>query len=235
MNRYKKIETKLRNEINILTSGVLTSLIYGLLSESSYELVWEGKHYTITSNGMSLWHALGLVVVTFLGLLAFISLFIPWMLKVRKRFVYASIKKVTARDLVEMIDETKLTIEELYPIFDSQNKDMQIQHIQKLHSRDLARTILRLHKKFLPQNKHIRDTIKKHFRNYNHSSIITIDRKISVYEFSSIISILKSMVSQLKLGSGDDLLLKKDCTEMENAIHDMEKLIFVLKSNKTNG
>ena len=73
MNGYKSIETKLWGEVSMLTSGVLTSLIYGLLSGSSYNFAIDGKHYEITSVGMNSWCAIGLVVLTFLSLWTLIS------------------------------------------------------------------------------------------------------------------------------------------------------------------
>lgn len=222
MNGYKTVEIKLWNAVSMLTSGVLTSLIYGLLSGSSYELNIEGKHYEVTSTGMNAWCALGLIVITFFGLWALISVLIPWLLRIRKRFAYDKIKKISAKDLIKVLDETKGSIKDLYPIFDSangQNKDL-----LRLHSRELAKTILRLHSTFLPQNKRLRKTIAKYFRQYEHATIVTIDQKVSSYELAAAVALLRNMVCQLKLVAGNDALLGKDCTEMEDKLNDLDQL-----------
>ena len=222
MNSYKTVETRLWNAVSMLTSGVLTSLIYGLLSGSSYELNIEGKHYEITSTGMNIWCAFGLIVITFLGLWILISILNPWLFRIRKRFSYDKIKKITAKDLIRVLDETKGSIKDLYLIFDSsngKNKDL-----LRLHSRELAKTILRLHSTFLPQNKRLRKIIEKYFRQYEHATIITIDQKVSGYELAATVALLRNMVSQLKLAAGNDALFEKDCTEMEDKLNDLDQL-----------
>lgn len=222
MNSYKTVETKLWNTVSMLTSGVLTSLIYGLLSGSSYELNIEGKHYEVTSTGMNIWCAFGLIVITFLSLWTLISVLIPWLLRIRKRFAYDKIKKITAKDLIRVLDETKGSINDLYVIFDSangKNKDL-----LRLHSRELAKTILRLHSTFFPQNKRLRKIIEKYFRQYEHATIVTIDQKVSGYELAAAVALLQNMVSQLKMVAGNDALLEKDCTKMEDALNDLYQL-----------
>lgn len=222
MNGYKVVETKLWNAVSMLTSGVLTSLIYGLLSGSSYELNIEGKHYEVTSTGMNSWFAFGLIVITFFGLWTLISVLIPWLLRIRKRFAYDKIKKITAKDLIRVLNETKDSIEDLYPIFDSENgknKDL-----LRLRSREVAKTVLHLHSTFLPQNKRLRKRIEKYFRQHEHATIVTIDRKISGYELAAAVALLRNMVGQLKLVAGNDALLGKDCAEMEAKLKDLDQL-----------
>lgn len=57
MNDEKLFENKLWGQISALTSGVLTSLLYELLSGSSYKFDIEGKQYEIVSTGMDTWLA----------------------------------------------------------------------------------------------------------------------------------------------------------------------------------
>ena len=59
MDSYKSIEAKIWGSVSMLTSGILTSLICGLLSDTSYSLVIDGQYYEIMSVGGSLWHAFG--------------------------------------------------------------------------------------------------------------------------------------------------------------------------------
>lgn len=224
MNSYKTIEPKLWSEVSILTSGVLTSLIYGLLSGSSYNLDIDGKHYEITSTGMSSWCAIGLVILTFFSLWVLISLLIPCLLRIRKRFAYDKIKKASAKEIMKVLDEVSAAIKELYPIFNTKNDSPSHSDYLKLYSRDLAKIILLLHRNLLPQNKRLRERIETYFRHCEHASIISIDRKISSYELASDVSLLRCMVSQLNLVTGNDALLVKDCKEMEKVLVELEQM-----------
>lgn len=232
MNSYKTVEAKLWNAVSMLTSGVLTNMIYGLLSGSSYELNVDGKHYEITSTGMNIWHAFAIIIFTFLSLWALISVLIPFFLKIRKRFEYDKIERSTAKDLIRVLDETSESIKDLYLIFDSangKNKDL-----LRLHSRELAKAILRLHRTFLPQNKRLRKIIEKYFRQYTHATIVTIDQKVSGYELAAAVALLKNMVSQLKLVADNNTLLEKDCTMMEDKLNDLDQLNPSLNELKPN-
>ena len=220
MDDYKSIEIKVWNVISMLTSGVLTSLIYGLLSSSSYNLNIDGRYYEITSVGMNPWHAIGLAGLTFFGIWVIISVLIPRILKIGKRFSYDKIKKITAKEAIKALDDAGNAIKEFYLAFNVRNNDY-----LKLYSRNLARIVLLLHRKLLPQNKQLRNRIRdSYFRNSEYDSIISIDQKISRYELASEINLLKYMVDQLDLVAGDDALLKKDCRQMNEALGDLEKL-----------
>lgn len=220
MDDYKSIEIKVWNVISMLTSGVLTSLIYGLLSSSSYSLNIGDRYYEITSVGMNPWHAIGLVGLTFLGIWVIISVLIPRILKIRKRFSYDKIKKITAKEAIKALDDAGNAIKELYPAFNVRNNDY-----LKLYSRNLARTVLLLHRKLLPQNKRLRNRIRdSYFRNSGYDLIISIDQRISRYELASEIKLLKYMVGQLDLAAGDDALLKEDCREMNEALDELKEL-----------
>lgn len=224
MNGYKTIETKLWNEVSMLTSGVLTSLIYGLLSGSSYNLDIDGMHYEITSTGMSSWCAIGLVILTFFSLWALISLLIPCLLRIRKRFAYDKIKKASAKELIKVLDEASTMTKKLYPIFKDERSPHSSSDYLKLYGRDLAKIISLLHRKFLPQNKRLRKRIETYFRRCEHASIISIDQKISGYELAANIALLRCMVNQLNLAAGDDALLKKDCKKMEEDLVELEQM-----------
>lgn len=224
MNDYKSIETKVWNAVSVLTSGVLTSLIYEAISSSSYVLEINGKQYVFTSIGKSIWGAVGFILAIFLLLWTVIYVIIPLLLRIRKRFTYDKIRRVNAKDLVKTLDMAKELVKELYPVFCAEGDDTPDPYLIKLHNRDLTKTILLLHGKFLPHNKKMRKAIENYFRNPNHSSIITIDRKISSYEFDSVIALLRKMVSGVKLNGCGDKLLKKDCAEMEKALNDLDEL-----------
>lgn len=224
MNDEKTFEKKLWGQISALTSGVLTSLLYELLSGSSYELNIEGKQYQIASTGLNTWCAFGLVILTFLGLWAIFSLILPWLSRIRKRFAYDKVKKTTAKELIRVLDEVKLKIKELYPFFDCQEDTPIKEDLIILHGRELAMIISLLHRKFLPKNKWLRKRVEQYFRHSEHATITTIAKHISAYELATDIALLKSMVSKLKMFAGRDDLLNHDCTEMENKLNDLEKM-----------
>lgn len=224
MNDEKIFENKLWGQISALTSGVLTSLLYELLSGSSYELDMEGKQYEIVSTGMNTWLAFGLVLLTFLGLWAIFSWVLPWFSRVRKRFIYDKVKKTTAKELIRVLDEAKQTTKELYPFFIHQENAPSREELIVLHGRELAMTISLLHRKFLPQNKQLRQRVEQYFRYSEHATITTITKKISAYELAAEIALLKSMVAQLKMLAGKDALLHRDCAEMAQKLNDLEKM-----------
>lgn len=224
MNDEKIFENKLWGQISALTSGVLTSLLYDLLSGSSYELDIEEKQYEIVSTGMNTWFAFGLVLLTFLALWAIFSWVLPWFSRIRKRFVYDKVKKTTAKELMRVLDEAKQKTKELYPFFLHQD-DTPIQaELIVLHGRELAMIISLLHKKFLPQNKRLRQRVEQYFRSSEHAAITTIAKKISAYELAAEIALLKCMVAQLKMLASKDALLDRDCAEMVNKLNDLEKM-----------
>lgn len=224
INDEKIFENKLWGQISALISGVLTSLLYELLSGSSYELDIEGKQYEIVSTGMNIWFAFGLVLLTFLGLWAIFSLVLPWFSKIRKRFVYDKVKKTTAKELIKVLDEAKRKIKELYPFFVHQEDAPIKEDIIVLHGRELAMIISLLHKKILPKNKRLRKRVERYFRHSEHATITTIAKHISAYELAADIALLKSMVAKLKMFAGRDALLNHDCTEMEEKLSDLEKM-----------
>ncbi len=224
MNDEKSFEEKLWSQISVLTSGVLTSLLYELLSGSSYELDVEGKQYEIVSTGISTWCAFGLVILTFFCLWAVFSLVFPWISRIRKRFVYDKVKKITAKELMKVLNEVKMKIKELYPIYDLQKGTPLNEDLIKIHGRDVAIIISLLHRKFLPQNKRLRKRVEQYFRHSEHATITTIDKKVSAYELSADIVLLKRIVAQLKMFAGSDALLYHDCTDMEEKISDLEKM-----------
>lgn len=224
MNGHKTIEKKLWSVVSMLTSGVLTSLIYELLSGSSYNLDIDGKHYEITTTGMNSWCAIGVVVLTFFALWALISLLIPFLLRIRKRFAYDKIKQVSAKDLLKVLDEASATIKAVYPIFNAKSKDPSNNDYLKLYSRDVAKTILLLHRKFLPSNKRLRKRIETYFRHYQHTSIISIEQKVSSYELAANVTLLRNIVEQLSGVAGEDALLGKDCEEMKKALAELSQM-----------
>lgn len=224
MDNYPSIEVKLRNAISALTSGVLTSLIYDSISSSSYILEIDGKQHIISSIETSSWGAIGFILATFLFLWAIISVLIPLILRIKKRFEYAKIKRISSMELVRTLDIAKETIINLYPIFYPGDDTRYDSELVKLYSRDLASIILLLHKNFLPPNQKTRKIIMHYFRYSDHSSIITINKKVSAYEFRSIITLLRRMVICV-IADCDDKLLRKDCTEMKQALDELDDLL----------
>lgn len=232
MNDEKTFERKIWRQISALTSGILTSLLYELLAGSSYKLDIAGTQYEIISTGMETWPAIGLVTLIFFALWAVFSLIVPWVARIRKRFTYAQVKKSTAKGLMKTLDEVKMKIAELYPIFYSQKGTPLKGELIKIHGRDLEVLISLLHKEFLPQGTWQKKRVEQYFRCYKYRTIETITNKVSAYELASDVSLLKDMVAQLKMFVGDDKLLEHDCTEMEEMLGDFEKMAVLTASSK---
>lgn len=224
MSNYKSFENRLLNAISALTSGVLTSLIYDGISSTSYLLEMEGKQYNITSAGVSFWAAAGFVLATFLGIWAIISIIIPFALKVRRRFAYDKVRGTNAIELMKTLDVAKERVTTLYPILLSESQNMINSRLVNLYCRDLAEIITLLHNKFVPRNQKLKKSMLHFFRSPKYSSVITINKSVSGYEFASIISLLQEMVITVKEHGCRDELLLKDCDDLVKNLSELEDL-----------
>lgn len=225
MKNYKPIESKIWNAITALTSGVLTSIIYDALSHTSYMLEIDDKKYAITSTSLSFFASLGLVCGTFLMIWTVISLIIPCALKVHKRFSYDKVTRPNASELLKTITSVTETVKALYPHFEPTGVISDSPDYAKLYARELINAVTLLHKKFIPHNKKFQREILSFFRKPQFSSIISINSRLSTYEFNSLISILKLMVTNLQEYGNPDELLKKDCNEMLENLSELESIL----------
>ena len=224
MDNYHSIETKLWNAISALTSGVLTSLLYDSLSDSSYILEIEGKQYIFTTSGLSFWGAIFSIFATFISLWVVISILIPFVLRMKRRFSYKKINRVNIKEMVRTFEIAKEEVLRLYPIFfpeDSQRCDSEL---VKLHSRDLAKIILLLQYNFYPPNTKMRARVVNCFRKAEYASFLTMHRRLSAYEFRAIVAMLQRMVACVSSVDNDDLL-SKDCTQMKEALSELDDLL----------
>ena len=224
MENYHSIETKLWNAISALTSGVLTSLLYDSLSDSSYVLEVEGVQYVITSNGLNFWGATFSIFATFISLWVVISILIPFILRMKKRFSYKKIKRVKIKEMVRAFEIAKEEVVRLYPIFFPEDPQGCDSELLKLHNRDLAKIILLLQNKFNPPNTKLRARVVNCFRNPEHTSFFTIHRRLSAYEFRAIVAVLQRMVDCVSSVDNDDLL-SKDCNQMKEALKNLDNLL----------
>lgn len=224
MENYKLLERKLWNAIIVLTSGILTNLIYDEVSNTSYLFQTEDKQFTISQVSESLWKSIFVTVFTFFIIWITILIISTITLKFIRRFHFKKVTKHSRKNLIlsfERIKEETLNLEAIYPI---ENSNLANTNIIKLRLKSLATIITDLHRLFCPHNIKLKQSVKNLFRNYEHTSIINISEKISAYEFLSLISLLEEMISITENHSENDYLLIRDCTEMKSMLSELKTI-----------
>lgn len=222
MKNYKLLENKIRSLLAALTSGILTNLIYNIIYGTSYIIQSTETQTTIIPQTGGVIQAIGIILLTFITIWAFITILIPLALKTVNRFHFKKIVKYGTQELVSEFEKDKKEVLNLATLFFSGDTDKITSDLINLRIKELAVIITDLHKIFCPSNARLKARIKYSFRNTNHSSIINITDKVSSYEFLSLIAIMREMVCKTGCSTSDSLL-KKDLKEMNNMLSDLEK------------
>ncbi len=207
--------------ISPLVSGVLTSLIYDTVSNTTYVLHMDGQEYILNTIEEGLWiKPIGILILYFL-LWGLFSKIIPWIGKYLSRFSYRRAGKSSPRELLCALNAAKVSIERLYPVLCGEKAGSSL---AKIHVRELANTVAILHKKFVPHSTKGSKDLNKCFRNNLHASIFLAEKKVSAYELSAVVSLLKDMVDAVEKLASEDPLLQRDCDEMKSCLNHLEEL-----------
>ena len=219
MNEYGLFEEKAINAIGALTSGVLTSLIYDGITKSSYLVKREGINYIIYSIGTNPWSTIVFVLLMFCLIWASITIALPQILVLKKRISYARIPRFKQKELLKIIENSKVTTIRLMKVFSEDTKD---NDLQILYFRDITRTVLVLHRSFCPRSKIMKKRVEQFFRTKEHSTIYSIDRKGSGYEFIIVIKMLRQLIEQVKNTQINNLLFDKDYKQVTCLLNELD-------------
>lgn len=227
MKGYEGIEKDIWNAIRGLTSGVLTSLICGMLSSNSYELIFNGEKYEITQGGPDPQWTILFVVFIFLLIWAIIEGATALMLLIKKRFAFGHIGHVRMTNLVRALAVAKDSTTQLYLMLYGDNGEAKVD-LMPLHIRELSEIVVLLHKNFLPHEKENRRIINARLRNSKKASSNSIAVNTPVYELAGMVCILKKIVSDIINRGDKDILGKEKCAglyEIERKIEELGDLV----------
>lgn len=223
MKGYEGIEKDIWNAIRGLTSGVLTSLICGMLSSNSYELIFNGEKYEITQSGSDPKGTVLFVIVTFLVVWAIIEGATAIILLIKKRFAFGHIGHVRMVNLVSALAVAKDSASQLYLTLYGENSKPKVD-LMPLYIRDLSEVVALLHRNFLPHKKENRRIINARFRNSKKASSNSIAVSISAYEFAGIVYILEKIVSDIINSGNEDVLGRDKCKALYEIKEKIEEL-----------
>lgn len=224
MEKYKKFENKIWNAITGLTSGVLTSLIYDIISNTAYTVRKINNVEIIESTNGGV-NAIISILALFFSIWIVISVIVPRVIKFLDRFRFKKIKKYRRNDLAYEFELKKNQILKIKEDAFDRNRENNFENILALSVKNLAIVITDLHRIFYPANKKLKKRIRQSFRSPEHSSIITLSDEISGYEFSSLLSVIEEMVDVVIDCGINDELLKHDSEDMKKMLGDLRKIV----------
>lgn len=231
MKLSHSFETKLWSAITAVASGIITSLLSDFISNTSYILQQNEKQYILvqTNNMYDTIFSISVILLTFFSLWAILTIIIQIGNKIYRQLKFNKLEKCTGTDLVNLICNTKEKLIKLNDRLYNKKNNIFNTDIAKLQIRELANIITTLHVKFKQYNQHKNIHMNKKFRHLNHASIINTSYGVSTYEFFAIINLLDKMLIDLSSLNRDDKLMKKDCNEMAQMLHDLKKIADKMK------
>lgn len=220
-------ESKLWKAITAVASGIMTSLLYDLVSQTSYILRPEGNQYVIIaddSNMKNTTFAVISILLLFFSLWGVFTIIIQSASKLSKQLSFKKMEHISGNALVNAIDRAKEQTIYLKSSFNNESFSISDSTLAKLQLRNLAAIITSLHVKFVPHNLYRKNHMKYNFRQPDHSTIINISNSVSKYEFLSLIELLYDLVSNASLHTNGDKLMIKDCKEILTMLKELEEV-----------
>lgn len=217
-------ESKLWQAITAVASGIITSLLYDLVSHSSYIIQPKGSHYMLISDNNDTartFLTICSIFILFFSIWVIITLLIQISSNISKHLVFKKMKNISGYKLANEYAKAKEQTFNLNNNFFYKAKSISDITYIKLHLRDLSIIITSLHVHFYPHNLYQRSHIKHYFRKPEHTTIINIGNTISQYEFQALIELLKKMVEQASSYASEDILIAHDCKEMSWMLNDL--------------
>lgn len=220
-------ESKLWKAITAVASGIMTSLLHDLVSQTSYILRSEGMHYVIVANDSNMKNTTFTIVSIFLlffTLWGIFTLIIQIASRLSKQLSFKKMEHISGNTLVNTIDKAKEQTIYLKNRFNNESLNISVATLAKLQLRNLALIITSLHVKFVPHNLYRKDHMKYNFRHPDHSTIINISNGVSKYEFISLIELLYDLVNTASLHTNEDKLMIKDCEEILKMLNELKEI-----------
>lgn len=224
---HQVFESKLWQAITAVASGIVTSLLYDLVSHSTYVIQQVNSQYVLmpdSSNTKGTLLSVCGIFVLFFSIWGIIIFIIQIGTKVSKQLSFKNIQKISGRKLVFEYTKAKQQTIDLNNNFYTKSKGVSNISYIKLHLRDLSVIIVSLHAHFYPHNTLQKAHMKHYFRKPDHSTIISINNTISKYEFLTLIELLYLMVSQASLYARGNILMTCDCEEMFQMLKELKSI-----------
>ena len=221
---HQLFESKLWKAITAVASGIMTSLLYDLFSQTSYVLQQEGTQYILRQSN----NDVRSVLLTALSV--FLMFFIIWIIfifiiqigvKISKQLKFHKIERIHRDKLVNIYINAKNQTIQLKKKFDNEPNA----NSAKLQLRELASIIIPLHTCFCPHNLRMKVHIKDYFRNPKHDTFLNVINMVSKYEFLSLIELLNEILKNFNFYSNDDELMKNDCKNIAKLIDDLKNVV----------
>lgn len=232
MKQLNQFETKLWNAITAVASGIMTSLICDLISNTSYVIKYDNNQYVLTQsdNGMNnTVSAIFITVIIFFVFWGSFTVIIHIGAKTIRQLKFNEIKRFSGKDFVDEINNTKEQIIKLKNIyFDEQNMILNDKYA-KLLIRELAVLIVSLQAKVNQATKHHNSHSKDYFRRSDYPSIININARVSRYEYIALTEILSEMVNNAILHTDGDELMDNDCKQMMDILNEIKEVVNALE------
>lgn len=220
------LESKLWQAITAVASGVITDLLYDLLSPSSYTIQDVDSQYVLIPNSNNAtWFSICVILMLFFSLWGIIILIIQISTKLSKHLGGKRKPHLCGYKLVTQYTKAKEETIKLNSIFDSEMSHTPNITYIKLYLRDLSIPITSLHAQFYPHTRHQKTNLKYFFRNPEHSTILSINNIISKYEFLALIALLQKMVLLASSHVHKDKLMEKDCKDLLTMLQELDTTV----------
>ena len=225
--KNQKNESELWKSITAVASGIMTSLLYDLVSQTSYILRQEGIQYVIVADDSNMKNTTFTIISIFLlffSLWGIFTIIIQIVSRLSKQLRFKNMEHINGNILVNTIDRAKEQTISLKNRFNNESFNISDATLAKLQLRDLAAITTSLHVKFVPHNLYRKAHMKYNFRQPEHSTIISISNSVSKYEFLSLIELLYGLVNSASLHANGDKLMIKDCKEISSMLNDLKEV-----------
>lgn len=223
----KLSESKLWKAITAVASSIMTSLLYDLLSRTSYVMQKDGARYILTpddSTAKNTILSIVIIVLLFFFLWGIFTATIQIGVKISRQLRFKEIEHISGKDLVKALNTAKAnTLLLKKGFYDEQSNILNINFVV-LHLTELAIIVSSLHAMFVPHNRQRKANIKDYFRQPNRSTIIGITNGVSKYEFMALIELLYKMTNDISSCSLQDELMTKDCSEMLAMLNELKEI-----------
>lgn len=200
-------------------SGILTEIIYNILSSSTYEIVErDGVYMCEAIPRISDWGAIVIVLITFFSVWFFIASVCPKIAHRCRTLIHHKPPVYDENDVLTMYNESLLKIREIYTaIYHAQNLSSVV-----LYSREFLACIVNMAKIFANEDEDTLSIVLSHFRTV--ASLNTVSEHISKYEYFELLDTADKIICILRVHDDGQHGLSKDLDNASSLISDMRNI-----------
>lgn len=198
--------------LSAIVSSILTSILYEELANCSYEVVRLGDSLRLNQiSEHNFFQKCLLIILIFLFIWAIISVTIPLLYYVMRRFRYRNRRKFRKSDVLKTYQSSKEDIRYLLEkVWVLGRNDCDSAGI--LYSEEISLIIIKLYSTFCPGKRYLDNIVKSTFR--TGETVYEIGRYISPFEYDEVICAAEKLLnlfsdSQTSMLSSDYLRLKE--------------------------